>query len=85
MAKVGHDLDSCTSTVEDFVLHHHKCNVVFVDTPGFNHPSKTDGVVLKEIIDWLKEKSVLSRILSYILIFRQIPPRHTFRRYYLPA
>ena len=87
MAEVGYDLDPCTSTVKDFVLQHHKYkyDVVFVDTPGFNHPSKTDGVVLKEIIDWLKEKSVLFRFLYYILILCQISPRHAFRRYYLSA
>ena len=85
MATVGHDLDSCTSTVEDFVLQHHNYDVVFIDTPGFNHPSKTDGVILKEIIDWLKAKSVLSRFLYYILMLHQILPRDALRRYYLSA
>ena len=74
LAKVGHDLEPCTSTVKDFVLQHHKYDVVFVDTPGFNHTSKPDAVVLKETIDWLKEKSVLFRFLYYILILHQIPP-----------
>ena len=73
LAKVGHDLEPCTS-VKDFVLQHHKYDVVLVDTPGFNHTSKPDAVVLKEIIDWLKEKSVLFRFLYYILILHQIPP-----------
>jgi len=38
---------------------HHKNSmksVVFVDTPGFNHPSKPDRVILKEIVDWLKKR-----------------------------
>jgi hypothetical protein len=32
-----------------------------VDTPGFNHPTKADGDVLRGIIDWLKNEYVLSR------------------------
>ena len=85
MAEVGHDLDPCTSTVKHFVLQRHEYDVVFVDTPGFNHPSKTDAVIFEEIIHWLKSGSVLSRFLYYILILHQILPRHAVWRYYLSA
>jgi predicted GTPase len=90
LAEVGHDLDPCTSTVKHFVLRHHKYDVVLVDTPGFNHPLKTDGVILEEIINWLKSKSVLSQFIYYILILHQmlpsrVLPRTAVRRYYLSA
>lgn len=64
LAKVGYDLEPCTSTVNHFVLRRDEYDVVFVDTPGFNHPSKTDCVILKEIIDWLKSESVFISILT---------------------
>ena len=85
MAEVGHDLDPCTSTVKRYVLQHQGYDVVFVDTPGFNHPSKTDGVIFEEIIHWLKSGSVLSRFLYYILILHQILPKHAVRRYHISA
>ena len=85
LAEVGHDLDPCTSTVKHFVLQRHDRDVVFVDTPGFNHTSKTDGVILEEIINGLKSELVLSRFLYYTLIFHQILPRHAIWRYYLSA
>ena len=83
MTKVDHGLDPCTSTVEHFVIQHHKRKVVFVDTPGFNHPTKADGDVLKEIVDWLKNEYVLSQFLYFILILRQMSRKRTVRRYYL--
>ena len=68
MTEVGHDLDPCTSTVKHFTIQDQEREVVLVDTPGFNHPTKTDGDVLREIIDWLENKYVLSHILYSILI-----------------
>ena len=85
LAEVGHNLDPCTSEIKPFVLQHHEYDVVFVDTPGFNHPSKTDGVILEEIINWLKSKSVLSQFLHYILILHQILSRHAVWRHCLSA
>ena len=57
LAQVGYDLDPCTSNVNHFMVKHHKNSmksVVFVDTPGFNHPSKPDRDILEEIVHWLK-------------------------------
>jgi predicted GTPase len=88
LAEVGHDLDPCTPTVKHFLLQHHEYDVVFVDTPGFNNPWKTDGVILEEIINWLKSKSVLSvlsQMLYFVLILHQILPRHAVQRYRLSA
>ena len=56
LTKIGHDLDPCTSTVEHFVIQRHERTVFLVDTPGFNHPTKADGDILKGIVDWLKKK-----------------------------
>ena len=69
--------------MKDFVVQHHEREVVFVDTPGFNHPEKADGDVLKEIVDWLKKKYMLSQLLHSILILRQMSQKHPIRRYYL--
>lgn len=59
VAKVGHDLDRCSSTVKSFTVQHHKDPrpVVFVDTPGFNHDIDTqrgDVEILRDIVFWLK-------------------------------
>ena len=64
MAKVNYDVSNispCTSTVEHFDIQHRERRVVLVDTPGFNNPTrsiKSDGDILKEIVDWLKNKYV---------------------------
>ena len=51
------DICPCTLTVKYFVIQHPKCEVVLVDTPGFNNsdPTKGDGVILKGIVDWMKK------------------------------
>ena len=54
--KVGSDLDSCTSAVqesEEFVLDGRL--VVLVDTPGFDDTHKSDTDVLKSIAAFLGE------------------------------
>jgi len=54
--KVGDDLDSCTSTIqesEEFVLDGRR--VVLVDTPGFDDTCKSDTDVLKYIAAFLGE------------------------------
>jgi ribosome biogenesis GTPase A len=71
LSEVGHDLTPCTSTVKEFPIHHHGREVVLLDTPGFNHPTKADGDVLKGIVDWLKNEYVTvlypnSNILSFV-------------------
>ena len=66
-SRVGHDLDPCTLTIQDFAINHHGRDVVFVDTPGFNHPTKTDRAILEEIVNWLKDKYVFIPILIFYL------------------
>lgn len=58
LAKVGNDLNPCTSTVKHFFVKHHEREVVLVDTPGFNNPTVSggDGDVLRGIVDWLKNE-----------------------------
>ena len=54
--KVGRDLDSCTSAVQEskeFVLDGRR--VVLVDTPGFDDSHKSDTDVLKSIAAFLGE------------------------------
>ena len=50
------DIYPCTLTVEHFVIRDRKREVVLVDTPGFNDPTKADGDILKGIVDWMKNK-----------------------------
>jgi hypothetical protein len=56
LAIVGHDLDPCTSKVEHFAIHRNERTVFLVDTPGFNHPTKADGDILKGIVNWVEKK-----------------------------
>ena len=54
--KVGDDLDSCTSTIQEskeFVLDGRR--VMLVDTPGFDDSYKSDTDVLKSIAAFLGE------------------------------
>ena len=45
--------------MEHFVIRDRKREVVLVDTPGFNDPTKADGDILKGIVDWMKNVYVL--------------------------
>jgi len=54
--KVGEELDSCTSSVqetEEFILDGRR--VVLVDTPGFDDSVQSDTDVLKSIAAFLGE------------------------------
>jgi len=56
LLKVGDDLDSCTSAIqesEEFVLDGRR--IVLVDTPGFDDARETDTDVLKSIAAFLAE------------------------------
>lgn len=53
---VGHDLESCTSVVQHYVLSNPtnaKHRIVLVDTPGFGDTYLDDTEVLKRIALWL--------------------------------
>ncbi|KAF8157123.1 P-loop containing nucleoside triphosphate hydrolase protein [Crassisporium funariophilum] len=55
---VGHSLESRTSTVNTITLsfpEYSECNVVFVDTPGFDDTKKPDAEILQMIATWLQE------------------------------
>lgn len=59
MARVGHDLRSCTTEVEQYIVPHPKdstCRVILVDTPGFNHTTMDDNDILRRISQWLAKK-----------------------------
>ena len=75
MAEVGHDLNPCTSTVKHFTIQHHDREVVLVDTPGFNHPTKADGDVLKGIVNWLKNEYVraIPSLIFYLNFTLDVP------------
>ena len=54
--KVGHDLESCTSSIEHVIVPHptdSSRRIVLVDTPGFDDTSVPDAEILKQIADWL--------------------------------
>lgn len=57
--KVGHELASCTSTVEERTVIFNDCvalrdyRITLVDTPGFDDTYETDMDILKRIASWL--------------------------------
>jgi predicted GTPase len=53
-AGVGHDLESFTSEIGIIKMTFLGCNVVFVDTPGFDDTKRSDSDILKMISDWLE-------------------------------
>ena len=62
---VGHGLESCTSdisTVRFSLPERIASDIVFVDTPGFDHTNKTETDVLKMVADWLKTTYVILEI-----------------------
>jgi len=52
---VGHDLQSCTTTIEHVIVHRSDParRIVFVDTPGFIGNWAHDKQILSLIVDWL--------------------------------
>lgn len=50
---IGHDLQSCTQSVDTFSFLHHGRRVFLVDTPGFDDSSRSDTEVLRELAAWL--------------------------------
>ena len=62
---VGHGLESCTSDISTVRLSFPEwidSDIVFVDTPGFDHTNKTETDVLKMVADWLKTTYVILEI-----------------------
>ena len=59
---VGHGLESCTSDISTVRLSFPEriaSDIVFVDTPGFDHTNKTETDILKMVADWLKTTYVI--------------------------
>jgi predicted GTPase len=54
---IGHGLVSCTDKVRAVRCHHpsEDCDIVLVDTPGFDDTFKSDAKILEHIANWLKE------------------------------
>jgi hypothetical protein len=51
---VSHDLELSTSEISMIKMSLLGCNVVFVDSPGFNNTMRSDSEILKTISDWLE-------------------------------
>ena len=59
---MGHGLESCTSDIITVRLSFPEwiaSDIVFVDTPGFDHTNKTETDVLKMVANWLKTTYVI--------------------------
>ena len=59
---MGHGLESCTSDIITVRLSFPEwiaSDIVFVDTPGFDHTNKTETDVLKMVANWLKTRYVI--------------------------
>ncbi|OIW24562.1 hypothetical protein CONLIGDRAFT_691936 [Coniochaeta ligniaria NRRL 30616] len=52
-AEVGHDLDSCTASVEAIPFNIDGFHGSIIDTPGFDDTYLTDTAVLRRISDWM--------------------------------
>ena len=56
MAEVGHELQSCTSTIRHHIVPgrvDHNRRLILVDTPGFGDTYVDDTEILKQISVWL--------------------------------
>ncbi|KAF8811262.1 hypothetical protein BYT27DRAFT_7208685 [Phlegmacium glaucopus] len=72
---VGHNLQSCTSKINTFKLSVPEladCDVIFVDTPGFDDTKKSDVDILRMVADWLKNTYEKEILLSGLLYLHQI-------------
>ncbi|KAK4133946.1 hypothetical protein BT67DRAFT_422637 [Trichocladium antarcticum] len=52
-AKVGHGLESCTSTVSIYKTTMCEETVYLIDTPGFDDTHRSDTDILRELANWL--------------------------------
>ncbi|KAF8811587.1 P-loop containing nucleoside triphosphate hydrolase protein [Phlegmacium glaucopus] len=72
---VGHKLESCTSEISTIRISSPDLvdsDIVFVDTPGFDHTNKTDIEILKMVADWLKSTYQKDILLSGLLYCHRI-------------
>jgi len=47
---------SCTNDIREFIVNTSKGRYVFIDTPSFNHTTRSDRDILRTIAGWLEEK-----------------------------
>ncbi|KAF8160036.1 P-loop containing nucleoside triphosphate hydrolase protein [Crassisporium funariophilum] len=72
---IGHTLQSCTSTIDIVKLsfpEYSDCDIVFVDTPGFDDTTKSDVDILHMIANWLRDTYRDKILLSGIVYFHRI-------------
>ena len=56
MVKVGHELNSCTASIQHVIIPHptdEGRRIILVDTPGFDDTYTPDVEILKRISLWL--------------------------------
>lgn len=51
--KVGHDLNSCTETIQEGYFEIGDEQGIFIDTPGFDDTYLSDTEILKNITLWM--------------------------------
>jgi GTP-binding protein EngB required for normal cell division len=53
VALVGDELESCTSTIQPFIIPNNNRRIILVDTPGFDDTYVDDTEILRRIAVWL--------------------------------
>jgi len=71
--KVGHGLDSCTSSVQvAYGKLEDGTKIYLVDTPGFDDTKRTDSQILVEIVLWLNKAHISNVKLAGIIYLHKI-------------
>jgi hypothetical protein len=62
--QIGDNLASCTRQIQAIRCHNplQNCDVLFVDTPGFDDTVRSDMDILQGLADWLEKTLVFSLI-----------------------
>ncbi|KAH7908654.1 P-loop containing nucleoside triphosphate hydrolase protein [Hygrophoropsis aurantiaca] len=69
VATVGHSLQSCTSETSAVTLTHPNkpgCEVILIDTPGFDDSWAEDKEILARIVGWLKKTNIAPTGIIYL-------------------
>ncbi|KAJ9504306.1 hypothetical protein H2202_000362 [Exophiala xenobiotica] len=70
--KIGHGLQSCTSTVGVYHFMLHGVRVWLIDTPGFDDTNRSDAEVLKDVAFWLAAAYTKETRLAGIIYLHRI-------------
>ncbi|KAF8859293.1 hypothetical protein BDZ45DRAFT_590027 [Acephala macrosclerotiorum] len=73
--KVGHDLKSCTSKIQEVKCKVGSYNVNLVDTPGFGDTYRSDTEILELIAEWMQTSYDSKTLLSGIIYIHSISDR----------